>query len=53
MLPDTPYDPVISTITKTLREVEADLEALDFLTSGDSKLRNFNKEDDELARYIP
>jgi hypothetical protein len=34
MLPDTPYDPVISTVTKKLREAEAEPEALDFLTSG-------------------
>ena len=34
MLPDTPYDPAISTVSKKLRDAEAEAEALDFLTSG-------------------
>ena len=34
MLPDTPYDAAISSVSKKLREAEAELEALDFLTTG-------------------
>ena len=34
MLPDTPYDPAISAVSKKLREAEAEAEALDFLSSG-------------------
>ena len=33
MLPDTPYDPAISTISKKLREAEAEAEALEYLTN--------------------
>ena len=33
MLPDTPYDPAISSISKKLREAEAEAEALEYLTS--------------------
>ena len=33
MLPDTPYDPAISSVAKKLREAEAEPEALDFLTN--------------------
>ena len=33
MLPDTPYDPAISSVAKKLRESEAEPEALDFLTN--------------------
>jgi len=34
MLPDTPYDAAISSVSKRLREIEAEPEAIDFLTSG-------------------
>jgi hypothetical protein len=34
MLPDTPYDPAISSVSKKLREAEAEPEALDFLMNG-------------------
>ena len=34
MLPDTPYDAAISSVSKKLREAEAELEAVDFLTTG-------------------
>ena len=34
MLPDTPYDAAISSVSKKLREAEAEPEAVDFLMSG-------------------
>ena len=34
MLPDTPYDPAVSCISKKLREARAESKAVDFLTSG-------------------
>ena len=34
MLPDTPYDAAISSVSKKLREAEPEPEAVDFLTSG-------------------
>ena len=34
ILPDTPYDPAVSCISKKLREAKAEPKAVDFLTSG-------------------